>query len=505
MKTTGTWYSILFLVCAQFCATVCDQKVLLVDPLQQYASSNLAAVDQKIELIRTIKVNKNTLTVQVNEDFKKTYLLDNFFAVYDSDIDLRRMDESILIMPFILNIISIIWISGKDYYIESMDKDLYTSLQIIKRVFQRMYPKTSWEGNLIPRRLINNKPQSALPDPTLECGLLFSGGLDSTSSALSHRNKKLLLITVRGQWDVPLDDDQLWQTRHNEFKEFAATYGHKNAFVVSNFSSFLNWDVLETMSPEITGWRLDTCEGMGMFGLAAPIMYAKGCPHLLMASSFSWTFPWPTAANPLVDNNLVFAQSFRMEHDQFDMMRYEKLQFIISLVRNGDISIPKLKVCDGKRCNNCLDDDCSKCLPMALALLILGEDPRKYGFNATDDEIIGLARNYLEINQLYWTLWELMYLQDYMRKQETIDERLRWFLETDLTAHIDYKDVTPHSDYRREKAKEMVDWQTYKDVAPSNLKIPHYRMRPLVGSPAVQVKKEQSLFQRLYQSIRSLF
>ena len=43
--------------------------------------------------------------------------------------------------------------------------------------------------------------------------LLFSGGLDSTSTALAHLDKKQLLITAWGHWDLPLNEPALWQVR----------------------------------------------------------------------------------------------------------------------------------------------------------------------------------------------------------------------------------------------------------------------------------------------------
>ena len=94
-----------------------------------------------------------------------------------------------------MNVISIVWFSGKMYYIDAMDKELFHSLSVIKQVFKRFYPNTSWEGELVPRRLVKNKPVAELiPEAAERHALMFSNGLDSTCAAFLHEEKSLLLI-----------------------------------------------------------------------------------------------------------------------------------------------------------------------------------------------------------------------------------------------------------------------------------------------------------------------
>ena len=104
-------------------------------------------------LIEKISVQGNRLSITPNTHFKSKYLKDNFFAEYDSYINLEQFDESVLSLPFIMNVISIIWISGNRYTIDVMDEELYNTLNRVKRVFQTMYPKTAWDGELIPLKL----------------------------------------------------------------------------------------------------------------------------------------------------------------------------------------------------------------------------------------------------------------------------------------------------------------------------------------------------------------
>ena len=123
-------------------------------------------------IISEMVVEKNKISIVVEEGFKKKFLTDNFFVIYNEpDIDLTLLSQSIMNQPFILNIIAIIWISGEEYSIDTMDEDLYYSLLRIKKVLARMYPDTSWSGPLIPKALVKNSPQCSLKDQEKECAL----------------------------------------------------------------------------------------------------------------------------------------------------------------------------------------------------------------------------------------------------------------------------------------------------------------------------------------------
>ncbi len=416
-------------------------------------------------IISKMIVEKNKVSIEVEEGFKKEYLKDNFFVTYNEpEMDLTLFNQSIVTIPFILNIISIIWISGEDYYIDTMDEDLHYSLIRIKKVLSRMYPDTSWNGRLIPRALVKNISQEHLKDREKELALFFSGGLDSTTSALSNLDKKLLLITVRGQWDVPLGNAVLWEEREKDIRAFAEKYGFTNAFIESNFFEFLNWDRLESLSEEITSWRLDTCEGMGIFGLAMPLLFSKGYSLARIAASYTWEYPWPSSANPVIDNSLRIASHFRLEHDQFEYSRADKIEFLLNLVADGVIdSAPKLKACDSKNAANCLHQNCSKCIPTAFMLFALGADPSLYGFNISQNQIIEEAQHYLKNKQLYWTLWELRSLKDKLLQKESIGVNLDWFMELDFKKLIKNEYI---------KEKNLLYWQNYKDLVPKTFNIP---------------------------------
>ena len=330
-------------------------------------------------LIETMRVTKNKVTVTINKEFKRKYLKEDFFAVYDPNINLEAYDYSVRSMPFIMNVITIVWISGNTYYVDEMDTELYESLKRIKKVFQVMYPKTRWDGELIARTLVDHRGIFRGDEQT-QTALLFSGGIDSTSSSFAHSDKKQLLITAWGHWDLPLNEPALWNVHKKRTLDFAQTYSHETAFIKSNYSSFLRWEYLSKITPEIVKWRLGAVEGLGWAGLTAPVLLSRGYPVLRIASSHTWLYPFPSAATPFVDNNIRFC-GLRVIHDQYDMTRSAKIAFIAQTVKEKNLRKPFLKVCSYEKKNDKNCGICRKCVSTIMGFYAIGEDPKPYGMH----------------------------------------------------------------------------------------------------------------------------
>lgn len=150
---------------------------LVVLTLLLLLTENLQAAD--IPLIQSLNITQNSMKVIAEDEFKENYLLENFFVEYDQDIDLSSLDESLVIVPFIANVISIIWISNKTYVIPSLDKDFFDSLERLKKVFKIFYPKTRWDGELKVLKLVKNRTDEIKQQDYPQMALTFSLGLDS--------------------------------------------------------------------------------------------------------------------------------------------------------------------------------------------------------------------------------------------------------------------------------------------------------------------------------------
>ena len=405
------------------------------------------------KLIEHIYIQKNRLEVTVTHDFKKRFLKDDFFVEYDDTIDLEKIDYAIALMPFVMNIISLIWISGEEYTIECMDEEVYHSLERIKEVFRVLYPQTPWTGTLVPQRLVKTKEVE--PNENEITALLFSGGLDSTASSLARRQEQQLLITAWGQSALPLDNPDLWYKIKKHIVGFAQQFGHKNTFIKSNYYYFLNLKKLTQLSPEIVTWRIGTIEDIGWAGLCAPILLTHGIKTLRIASSDCWDFPYPSAANPFIDGNLTFA-GLTVKHDQFDLSRFDKTLMITKLCRHRLICPQKLIICQKKGgIINC--SRCEKCLITIISLMAAGVNPQEYGFAYYSDIKKNMRALVKEGHVSGSGLWQL---QDVQKKLLTIDSQLfdlNWFLELDLSQLRPY-DV--------KKATRPVDWSLLKNMFP---------------------------------------
>lgn len=391
-------------------------------------------------LISSIRVTQNSITVQAHPQFKATYLSEDFYVTYpDPSINLQEMNYSIVSLPFILNVISIVWLSGDTYYVDEMDRQLYDSLKTIRAVFQQLYPRTQWNGRLEAHTLVDNQLNLDKPADT-HVALLFSHGLDSICSSLVHADKKQLLLTAYGHFDTPLHQTAMWQKMKEKVINFAGDYGHTYRFFESNYHNFLNKALLDHVCPEIWNWRLQAVEGLGWAGLVAPILLHTGYARLLVASSFSWEMPYAYAATPLIDDNLQFA-GISVQHDGFDLDRAQKCIYIANRCKELGITKLDIRVC-GKdaACKNCCK--CGKCLRTIIGFLLASESLEDFGFPISNYEACARIKDYLpSIKTFYdYVQWIWLEAQRIAKNQQAIvaDPELQdfftWFKEYNLQA-----------------------------------------------------------------------
>lgn len=382
---------------------------------------------QPLKLIDTLMVKKNTLKVTINKGFKEKYLMDDFFVEYDKDINLEQFDYSIVTLPFIMNVITLIWVSGQEYEIDEMDENVYLSLERLKEVFKIFYPATSWSGRLIPKKIVSHP----CTDTSDTVAVLFSGGVDSTVTSLYHRDEKQLLISAWGQSGLPLTNKNIWHASANRIKKFAQDYGHETTFLKSNYFYFLNFPVVNNLSPEISSWRMEAIEDIGWAGLMAPIMLAKGINKLYIASSENWDMPYASSHNPYIDSNIHF-MGLKFYHDLYSMSRYDKIAYLVSQYKANAIKKPNLLICNRDvHSINC--GSCAKCALTLALLLSVDADPRDYGYTFSPKEALKKIKSRFRETDKYsiGTLWEYINLQK--KLQGTSDHPLSWLTSVDFS------------------------------------------------------------------------
>ncbi len=378
---------------------------------------SLSAYSDLIESFEII--NKNKIVVKANESFSQLFLKEDFFAEYDASIDLTKMDESIVNIPFILNIVPVVWFSNKTYSIDVMDKDLYHSLQKIKKVFRTFYFYHSWSGELIPKKLTTNTigPSNGPDQPAL--ALLFSNGLDSVNTSISYVDTKQLLITAWGA-DVKVEEENKWARTLEQCQKFSQTYGHDHTVVKSNFREFTETPYLYNKFPR---WWVRVSHALSLIGLTAPLLIKHNIPTLLIASTYTVEHPDPYGSHPAIDNNVVFSGS-SVYHADADKDRVQKIMNLTEICRKKNIPLPNLRVCwFSPQGENCLE--CEKCFRTLTEMIIVEKVPEEYGFNISVDETVQRIKKFfqkgegLESNEMpFWRI-NIIYLRLLAKKIES--------------------------------------------------------------------------------------
>ena len=328
------------------------------------------------DLIKLFEIiNKNKIVVKANKTFSKQFIKEDFFAEYDESIDLTKLDESIVTIPFILSIIPVVWISNETYSIDVMDKDLYHSLQKIKEVFQMFYPHHSWSGELIPKKLVTNTIGQSNESGQPALALLFSGGLDSTNTSISHVDTKQLLITAWGA-DVKVGENNRWARVLEQCRKFSQIYGHDHTFVKSNFREFIETPYLYN---KLSRWWVRVSHVLSLVGLTAPLLVERNIPTLFIASTFTAQYPYPLGSHPAIDNNISFAGG-SVYSTGLDKDRVQKVMNINAICKEKKLPVPNLRSCwFDPLGENCLE--CEICMITCASIIAAGQVPRKHGFN----------------------------------------------------------------------------------------------------------------------------
>ncbi len=324
-----------------------------------------------------------------------------FTIEYDADIDLRELDLSIVITPFLLNVIPLLWFLGGTYKVDSMDEDLFSSLELVRNGFRILYPNIPWKGQLIPETLISVPRRKNNTD--LSQVLFFSGGVDSTYSALNVDPGKTVLLTIRGH-DIALNNDKAWKTVCSQVNDFASTFNFRTARASANVFGLLRCGDIHKEHPELKPWYGMVQHGSGLAGLAFPLSVYHGWERIIFSSSIdektthvSW------GSHPFLEPRLK-ANGIKVISEGNELLWADKVLGIVDFYRNNpEMNKPFIRTClddmNGNPVKNCTL--CEKCLRGIVSLMVRSEDPSEWGFSV-ESPLFGAVQNSL----LYMTIPE---------------------------------------------------------------------------------------------------
>jgi len=294
---------------------------------------------------------------------------ETFFIEYDFPLD--GIPSGILVIPFLSNVLPISWVSDAEIIVPEIDRDFYESIPEFKQGYINMYPMINFKGNLCAEQIVKYE------GPRSDCAMLFSGGVDSKHTMISHLNEKPALICIWGA-DVYLDDEKGWSRVNTHLTETADNYGFNHATIKSSFRKIINQGELDLcVSASGNGWWYGFQHGIALICHTAPYMYVNKLKTLYIASSIKATEDSPIASYYTIDPFVRFSGS-NVVHDGANHNRQEKICEICTYANKMNKEI-HMRVCwqslGGGNCNNC-----EKCFRTMLAIVAEGHNPVDYGF-----------------------------------------------------------------------------------------------------------------------------
>lgn len=343
-----------------------------------------------MDSLKIIDIQINDNRVNYNYDFdgkwKELLLDEKMFCEYDINLD--NVPKSILIIPFLCNVLPISWVFNLTIEVDELDEKFADCIKDLKNGYQNMFPSIKMGGNILVKKVVSNI------NSTDNTGALFSGGVDAFNTLFQHMDEKPTLLTVWGA-DITLNDIEGWNKVKEHNIEIAKQFSLEYSFVKSNFRTFINYGNLSQYVRKFVNdeWWHGFQHGIGILGMMAPIAYVKGFKTLYIASSFTAEYKgkYTCASDPTIDNYLKFS-SCKVVHDGYEFNRQDKIRNICNFAGKNNIDNVPIRVCwQSSGGENCCE--CEKCTRTIMGFLAEKKDPNKFGFNFTTQKRKKMIRN----------------------------------------------------------------------------------------------------------------
>lgn len=391
---------------------------------------NKVIIDQyRIECRYTVKGEE-----LLSSFFAEPYL---FKAIYD--IDISNVPLSIAVIPFVCNVLPIIWVQDTELIVDELDQQFYESIEKFKEGYIAMYPDMQFKGKVSPKQIINNQYAAD------KSAVLFSGGVDAFTTLISHIEENPSLITLWGA-DIAYNNVDGWKAVDKQVCDTSDLLDLDHYIVRTNFRDFILDHILKnylnTINPKY-GWWHDFQHGIGIISHAAPLAFKLGLEKVYIASSFTKNDigSYTCASDPTIDNYVKFG-STKVVHDGYELNRQMKIKKICDYTEANKLNLP-VRVCwvskDGKNCCKC-----EKCYRTIMGVLAENKDPKSLGFERYDENI----RHHM-LKELRWkkiskyNFRRYRYIQDKLRNNYTLDNcpaDLKWFYKLKFSDRVSLPD-----------------------------------------------------------------
>ena len=417
--------------------------------------------------VTSISVSEKILKIEfsVDSSLEKYFTSQRTLEIKYSE-DISSVPESILVIPFVCNVLPIVWLTDATLKIPQLDREFYEGIPGVKQGYIDMSPMLVFKGNLQIEQLVSNSYV-----PSDETATLFSGGVDAFATLIAHAEEKPQLVTLWGA-DIKLDDSIGWAHVRKHTEQTSSDYGlPAPMFIRSNFRTMLDEGTLgDLVASSKDNWWHGYQHGIAILGHTAPIAYLHHWKTLYIASTYTRDNKTICASDPTIDNKLHLV-STRVCHDQYEYHRQQKVEHIVSHCRYSQHKI-NVRVCwitaGGKNCCKC-----EKCLRTIFAFLAEGEDPANYGFSAWRKGIEGAKFSTPKYCR-YTPKLRKVYAQIQARFRETQayrnDSSINWFYKVNFHQAITLRDRLRDKTHktlnrwRRSISKRFNKWKQRRNI-----------------------------------------
>lgn len=322
-----------------------------------------------------------------------------YYAKYEEDVS--NVPNSILVIPFLANVLPISWFAGLDAFVPEIDVDFFDSILSIKNEFQKQYPNYKLEGSLdIVEKVKNNISGN-------NSAMLFSGGVDAYATYIRNFNRKPDLITILGA-DIEIEDKEQWKNFKGFLESENLLKENTKHFVESNLRKFYTYEV-ELLLKNI-GWWGKIQHGLSLIGVLAPLSYLKSYSDIYIASSYTKEIEIAWGSTPQIDEKISWA-SINIHHDGYELKRQDKVDLITSFSNKNNVNF-KLRVCYSELRSGFNCSHCEKCYRTIIGIILNGENPNNYGFKVDENvyeemfKVLELGSASHGMNYFWWELQE---------------------------------------------------------------------------------------------------
>lgn len=389
----------------------------------------------EMKIIELKKINKINGTLKyeytVSDELKK-YFSNRDFIIEYPDI-LTNIPDSILAIPFVCNVLPIIWMTNSKLVIKEIDKSFYNCIPNLIKGYKVMYPDIDFLGEISCEKIIENKYEDSG-----KSAMFYSGGLDSANTLIHHYNENLVLLSIWGS-DIRFDNEEGWNLTHTAIEEAAKKFSLKEAVFRSTFREFDNEGTLDKDFSKTLGdgWWHGIKHGLALIGHVAPYVYLHKISKFYIASSNCEAYGIrKCASSPYTDNCVRFADC-RVIHDGFEFSRQDKVHNIVNFCKNNNTNF-NLHVCwESHTGGNCCH--CEKCYRTICELIAEGEEPEKFGFfdcSLYIRDMRGIISS--DVNKIEYIVMYFSEIKQTAINNKSIIERNRyyndfkWILKTDF-------------------------------------------------------------------------